>query len=109
MEKFVDINLKRGGFVGIQFVIWSGGYWINHNGANFVVSLKSVDSSSGKVSKKSLHHQWNNNVGMLLSLFFTTKHVYPPQLDVDGKYILKWLLDEISEREKEAERSLMHR
>ncbi|VVA92524.1 unnamed protein product [Arabis nemorensis] len=31
------------------------------------------------------------------------------QLDVDRKYILKWLLDEISEREKEAERSLMHR
>ncbi|CAB79355.1 putative protein [Arabidopsis thaliana] len=78
LEKFIDINLKRGGFVGIQFVIWSGGYWVNNNGANFVVNLKSADSTSGK-------------------------------LDVDEKYVLKWLLDEISEREKEAERSLMHR
>ncbi|KAG7617165.1 Alpha-glucan water dikinase 2 [Arabidopsis thaliana] len=76
--QFIDINLKRGGFVGIQFVIWSGGYWVNNNGANFVVNLKSADSTSGK-------------------------------LDVDEKYVLKWLLDEISEREKEAERSLMHR
>ncbi|EOA18356.1 hypothetical protein CARUB_v10006877mg [Capsella rubella] len=76
--QFIDINLKRGGFVGIQFVIWSGGYWVNNNGANFVVNLKSVASTRGKPN-------------------------------VDGKYILKWLLDEISEREKEAERSLMHR
>ncbi|ESQ54882.1 hypothetical protein EUTSA_v10024230mg [Eutrema salsugineum] len=76
--QFVDINFKRSGFVGIQFVIWSGGYWVNNNGANFAVNLKSSDSTSGK-------------------------------LDVDGKYILKWLLDEISEREKEAEKSLMHR
>jgi len=51
LEKFIDINLKRGGFVGIQFVIWSGGYWVNNNGANFVVNLKSADSTSGKVSK----------------------------------------------------------
>ncbi|XP_010439039.1 PREDICTED: alpha-glucan water dikinase 2-like [Camelina sativa] len=76
--QFIDINLKQVGFVGIQFVIWSGGYWVNNNGANFVVNLKSTDSTRGK-------------------------------LDVDEKYILKWLLDEISEREKEAERSLMHR
>uniref|UniRef100_A0A1J3FX43 Alpha-glucan water dikinase 2 n=1 Tax=Noccaea caerulescens TaxID=107243 RepID=A0A1J3FX43_NOCCA len=76
--QFVDINFKRSGFIGIQFVIWSGGYWINNNGANFAVNLKSSDSTSAKV-------------------------------DVDGNYILKWLLDEISEREKEAERSLMHR
>lgn len=27
----------------------------------------------------------------------------------DGERIVKWLLDEISRREKEAERSLMHR
>ncbi|CAA7037335.1 unnamed protein product [Microthlaspi erraticum] len=77
--QIVDINFKRSGFIGIQFVIWSGGYWINNNGANFAVNLKSSDST---ISVKS---------------------------DVDGKYILKWLLDEISEREKEAERSLMHR
>lgn len=29
--------------------------------------------------------------------------------DRDGEGIVKWLLDEISRREKEAERSLMHR
>lgn len=48
-------------------------------------------------------------LGCSLSKYFNFKHDYPPQLGVDGKYILKWLLDEIAEREKEAERSLMHR
>ncbi|CAN8325774.1 unnamed protein product [Cochlearia groenlandica] len=76
--QFVHINFKRSSLVGIQFVIWSGGYWINNNGANFSVNLKLSDRTSGK-------------------------------LDLGGKYVLKWLLDEISEREKEAERSLMHR
>jgi alpha-glucan,water dikinase len=31
------------------------------------------------------------------------------QVDGDGVGTVKWLLDEISRREKEAERSLMHR
>ncbi|CDY61008.1 BnaA01g35130D [Brassica napus] len=76
--QLIVINFKRSGFVGIQFVIWSGSHWVNNNGANFAVNLISLNSTGGK-------------------------------LGVDGKYILKWLLDEIAEREKEAERSLMHR
>jgi len=31
------------------------------------------------------------------------------QIDGDGEGIVRWLLDEIFRREKEAERSLMHR
>ncbi|KAK7858548.1 alpha-glucan water dikinase 2, partial [Quercus suber] len=64
-------------FVGIQFVIWTGGSWIKNNGKNFFVSLKPM-KASGKI-------------------------------DGDGNGIVRWLLDEISRREKEAERSLMHR
>lgn len=73
---------------------------MNNNGANFAVNLKSLNSTSVKVSLV---------LGCSLSKYFNFKHVYHPQLGVDGKYILKWLLDEIAEREKEAERSLMHR
>ncbi|XP_010520833.1 PREDICTED: alpha-glucan water dikinase 2 isoform X2 [Tarenaya hassleriana] len=75
--QFVDINFKRGGFAGIQFVIWSSGSWINNNGSNFSVNMKSSDSGGN--------------------------------INADGKHILKWLLNEIAQREKEAERSLMHR
>ncbi|KAK1400804.1 Alpha-glucan water dikinase 2 [Heracleum sosnowskyi] len=75
--QLVDINLQQRKFAGIQFVIWSGGSWINNNGANFFVGLNSY-SPSGKIEH-------------------------------DGRGIIKWLLNEISQREKEAERSLMHR
>ncbi|KAJ4851076.1 Alpha-glucan water dikinase 2 [Turnera subulata] len=75
--QFVDINLQQRNFLGIQFVIWSGGSWIKNNGANFFARLNTVNPS-GKVDGK-------------------------------GKGIVKWLLDEIYQREKEAERSLMHR
>ncbi|XVE60631.1 hypothetical protein DITRI_Ditri05aG0143200 [Diplodiscus trichospermus] len=75
--QLVDVNLQQRKFVGIQFVIWSGGSWIKNNGANFFVALQHM-LPSGKV-------------------------------DGYGKGIFKWLLDEISRREKEAERSLMHR
>ncbi|KAK8580431.1 hypothetical protein V6N13_143528 [Hibiscus sabdariffa] len=75
--QLVDINLQKRNFVGIPFVIWSGGSWTNNNGANFYVAVQPV-LPSGKV-------------------------------DGHGKRIVKWLLDEISQREKEAERSLMHR
>ncbi|KAI8548466.1 hypothetical protein RHMOL_Rhmol07G0275800 [Rhododendron molle] len=74
--QFVDINLQQRRFLGIQFIIWSGGSWIKNNGANFCVGLNSI--TSGKV-------------------------------EGGGGGIVKWLLDEISHREKEAERSLMHR
>ncbi|GLT60579.1 hypothetical protein SLA2020_333400 [Shorea laevis] len=73
----VDINLQQRNFIGIQFVIWSNGTWIKHNGANFYIGLKPMNPS-GKV-------------------------------DGNEKGILKWLLDEIAQREKEAERSFMHR
>ncbi|KAM7516914.1 hypothetical protein LguiA_006497 [Lonicera macranthoides] len=75
--QFVDINLQQRKFVGMQFVIWSGGSWINNNGTNFFVDLNLLNLS-GKVGH-------------------------------DGKGIIIWLLDEISAREKEAEKSLMHR
>ncbi|ESR61611.1 hypothetical protein CICLE_v10017434mg [Citrus x clementina] len=73
--QMVDINLQKRKFVGIQFVIWSGGSWIKNNGENFFVGLLPMD----------------------------------PKDKVDGDDKVKWLLDEISCREKEAERSLMHR
>ncbi|XP_021284061.1 alpha-glucan water dikinase 2 isoform X3 [Herrania umbratica] len=76
--KLVDINLQQRKFVGIQFVIWSGGSWIKNNGANFFVALQPMQPPNGKA-------------------------------DGYRKGIVKWLLDEISVREKEAERSLMHR
>ncbi|XP_042499826.1 alpha-glucan water dikinase 2-like [Macadamia integrifolia] len=47
--QFVDINLQQRDFLGVQFVIWSGGSWIKNNGSNFFVSLKSTDRTFGKV------------------------------------------------------------
>ncbi|KAF7817051.1 alpha-glucan water dikinase 2 isoform X1 [Senna tora] len=73
----VDVNLQSRNFVGIQFVIWTGGFWIKNNGANFFAGLKQ-NNPSGRFSQ-------------------------------DTKEFVIWLLDEISQREKEAERSLMHR
>ncbi|XP_042987360.1 alpha-glucan water dikinase 2 isoform X2 [Carya illinoinensis] len=75
----VDVNFQQRNFVGIQFIIWNGGSWIKNNGENFYVDLKLM-KPIGKVYG-----------------------------DRDGEGIVKWLLDEISRREKEAERSLMHR
>ncbi|KAG1358766.1 putative Alpha-glucan water dikinase 2 [Cocos nucifera] len=75
---FVDINLKGRNLMGVQFVLWSGGFWLKNNDSNFYISLKSVKPTSGKGEGY-------------------------------GTKICKWLLDEISEREKDAERSLMHR
>ncbi|XP_057975075.1 alpha-glucan water dikinase 2 isoform X2 [Malania oleifera] len=75
--QFVDINLQQRNFVGVQFVIWSGGSWIKNKGAKFFVGLKTENPST--------------------------------KVEVSGKDTVKWLLDEISRREKEAERSLMHR
>ncbi|KAJ4701488.1 Alpha-glucan water dikinase [Melia azedarach] len=51
---------------------------------------------------------WIKNNG---ANFFVGLHPVDPNemVDGDGKGIAKWLLDEISLREKEAERSLMHR
>ncbi|KAK9223163.1 hypothetical protein WN944_011605 [Citrus x changshan-huyou] len=82
---FTDIATARGSFqkrkfVGIQFVIWSGGSWIKNNGENFFVGLHPMDPKDKNFVSK-----------------------------VDGDDKVKWLLDEISCREKEAERSLMHR
>ncbi|GAY47636.1 hypothetical protein CUMW_105910 [Citrus unshiu] len=78
--QMVDINLQKRKFVGIQFVIWSGGSWIKNNGENFFVGLHPMDPKDKNFVSK-----------------------------VDGDDKVKWLLDEISCREKEAERSLMHR
>ena len=47
-KKVVDVNLQKRTFVGIQFVIWTGGSWIKNNGKNFFVSLKPM-KPSGKV------------------------------------------------------------
>ena len=47
-KKLVDVNLQQRKFVGIQFVIWSGGTWIKNNGANFFVALQPM-LPSGKV------------------------------------------------------------
>ncbi|KAF8404738.1 hypothetical protein HHK36_009627 [Tetracentron sinense] len=76
--QFVHINLQQSDFVGISFVLWSGGSWIKNNGSNFSIGLKPMNPKCRKG-------------------------------EGDGKGIVKWLLDEISQREKEAERSLMHR
>ncbi|KAJ4963695.1 hypothetical protein NE237_023634 [Protea cynaroides] len=76
--QFVDINLQQRDFLGVQFVILSGGSWIKNNGSNFIVPLKPTNYTFGEGSS-------------------------------DGKGTVKWLLDEISEKEKHAERSLMHR
>ncbi|XXG55807.1 hypothetical protein AAC387_Pa03g3394 [Persea americana] len=76
--QFVDINLQQKEFMGIPFVLWSGGTWIKNNGSNFYISLKSMGSI------------YEKGAG-------------------DGKVTIKWLLDEMAEREKDAERSLMHR
>lgn len=43
--QLVDINLQQRKYAGIQFVIWSGGSWINNNGANFFVGLNSYSPS----------------------------------------------------------------
>eukprot|EP00257_Ricinus_communis_P020529 XP_015579774.1 LOW QUALITY PROTEIN: alpha-glucan water dikinase 2 [Ricinus communis] len=43
--QLVDINLQQRSFLGVQFVIWTGGSWIKDNGANFVVLLKSNNPS----------------------------------------------------------------
>ena len=47
-KKVVDVNLQKRTFVGIQFLIWTGGSWIKNNGKNFFVSLKPM-KPSGKV------------------------------------------------------------
>lgn len=41
-EKIVDVNLQKRSFAGIQFVIWTGGFWIKNNGANFFAELKPI-------------------------------------------------------------------
>ncbi|XP_027354124.1 alpha-glucan water dikinase 2 isoform X2 [Abrus precatorius] len=79
--QIVDVNLQKRSFAGIQFVIWTGGCWVKNNGANFFAELKSINQ---------------------------TEKPYI-QFDRDAKEVVLWLLDEISRREKEAERSLMHR
>ncbi|RDY04427.1 Alpha-glucan water dikinase 2, partial [Mucuna pruriens] len=68
-------------FAGIQFVICTGGYWIKNNGANFFAELKPINPTEKPCI----------------------------QFTRDAKEVVLWLLDEISRREKEAERSLMHR
>lgn len=47
--QFIDINLQQKNLVGIQFVIWSAGSWINNKGTNFFVGLN-PSSPTGKVS-----------------------------------------------------------
>ena len=42
-KKIVDVNLQKRNFAGIQFVIWTGGYWIKHNGENFFAELKPIN------------------------------------------------------------------
>ncbi|CAN6584231.1 unnamed protein product [Malus baccata var. baccata] len=79
--QIVDINLQQSNLVGIQFVIWSAGSsWIKNNGANFFVGVSRVTPVTSTAKARG-----------------------------NGDAICKWLLDEISQREKEAERSLMHR
>ncbi|OVA15252.1 Pyruvate phosphate dikinase [Macleaya cordata] len=76
--QFVDINLRQRDFMGIQFILWSGGSWIKNNGSNFFVDLKPTNQKCR-------------------------------QDEGNRKQSAKWLLDEICQREKDAERSLMHR
>ncbi|XP_028802230.1 alpha-glucan water dikinase 2 isoform X2 [Neltuma alba] len=85
MDKFIgngsfqviDVNLQKRNFVGIQFVIWTGGFWIKNSGKNFFAELKRNNPTE--------------------------------RFSQDLKELVVWLLHEIAQREKEAERSLMHR
>ncbi|XP_064939086.1 alpha-glucan water dikinase 2-like isoform X5 [Musa acuminata AAA Group] len=77
--QYVDINLRGGHLLGVQFVLWSGGSWLKNNGSNFYIGLKSLEQAGEKQGE-------GNKIE-----------------------ICKWLLDEIAQREKDAERSLMHR
>ncbi|CAN1185315.1 Alpha-glucan water dikinase 2 [Linum perenne] len=79
----VDINVRQQRLDSIQFVIWTGGSWIKNNGANFSVNLIPIN--------------------------ILTFELFGIQAGGDKKGIINWLLDEIAHREKEAERSLMHR
>ncbi|KAH9746633.1 alpha-glucan water dikinase 2 [Citrus sinensis] len=98
---FTDIATARGSFqkrkfVGIQFVIWSGGSWIKNNGENFFVGLHPMDPKDKDLPSQR-HH------------YYIDFDQFTHDNEVDGDDKVKWLLDEISCREKEAERSLMHR
>ncbi|KAI9097467.1 hypothetical protein K1719_025238 [Acacia pycnantha] len=73
----IDVNLEKRNFVGIQFVIWTGGVWIKNSGANFFAELKRNNPTE--------------------------------RFSQDMKELVVWLLHEIAQKEKEAERSLMHR
>ncbi|XP_072989475.1 alpha-glucan water dikinase 2 isoform X1 [Typha latifolia] len=75
--QYVDINLKGRNFMGVQFVLWSGGSWLKNNGSNFFINLEGVE---------------------LLCL-----------KGENGTKCCTWVLHEIAKREKDAERSLMHR
>ncbi|XP_065024420.1 alpha-glucan water dikinase 2-like isoform X7 [Musa acuminata AAA Group] len=77
--QYVDINLRGRHLLGVQFVLWSGGSWLKNNGSNFYIGLKSLEQAGEKQGE-------GNKIE-----------------------ICKWLLDEIAQREKDAERSLMHR
>ncbi|KAK9226729.1 hypothetical protein WN943_011777 [Citrus x changshan-huyou] len=103
---FTDIATARGSFqkrkfVGIQFVIWSGGSWIKNNGENFFVGLHPMDPKDKDLPSQRHHYYIDFDQFTHDNENFVSK--------VDGDDKVKWLLDEISCREKEAERSLMHR
>eukprot|EP01018_Ginkgo_biloba_P037278 Gb_00439 [translate_table: standard] len=76
--EYLDIKIREGNFIGMPFVLWSDGHWIKNNGSDFYISLKAADRKTVKVAA--------GNV----------------------KGTVKWLLDAIAERERDAERSLMH-
>ncbi|TXG52640.1 hypothetical protein EZV62_021809 [Acer yangbiense] len=97
LSKVVDINLQKRSFMGIQFLIWWGGSWIKNNGANFVVVLNTMNPNG----KESLSMMDETRLPIPEGLF--------SEVNGDGTGIVKWLLDEIFRREKDAERSLMHR
>jgi alpha-glucan,water dikinase len=73
----LEINLGKSNFIGMPFVLRSGGRWIKNNGSDFYISLKATDRKTLK--------------------------------SADGKGTVKCLLDAIAEKERDAERSLMHR
>ncbi|KAK9163424.1 hypothetical protein Syun_004326 [Stephania yunnanensis] len=46
--QYVDINLQRKDFMGIQFILWTAGIWMKNKGSNFVVGLKPIKTGCGK-------------------------------------------------------------
>lgn len=111
----LELTIEDDSFVGMPFVLLSGGNWIKNNGSDFYAELKTGSVEVQKIVSRmqmAFAQFYCTSANFMYSVFSIDHFLYLYYVQKgagDGKGTSKSLLDKIAELESEAQKSFMHR